>query len=151
MKSVIFLASTLLILVSAHARGPGRAPAVEDFVGIESATPDVTPAGTQALFNFDQDVKDYQGRPQASSAVIIHSPTAATPVTTGWPVTSWVGIAIVLALPLITWVLTMRHLKTVDVETKATTTAGSVPDNVTPLRPKTVGEKGEDDVFKKAS
>ncbi len=149
MKSLIFLIFAILLTVSgSYARGPGRAPAVEDFVGIESEAPDVTPAGTQALFNFESEVKSYQGRPQTTQAVIVHA--TSTPVSTSstsWPLAAWIGIAGVLALPVVTWLMTMRHLKTVEPVVTATTV---VPDNVTPLRPKTTAET-EAEKYKKAS
>ena len=145
MKSLIFLVlAVVLTYVEAHARGP----AVEDFVGIESEQQDVTPEGTEALFNFEKDVKDYQNRPaETTQAVIVKKPVAGqNPAqNTSWPLSAWFGVAIVLALPLITWVLTMGHLK----KRAAARTTQELPSNVTPLPTRTRTEEKDD--IKKAS
>jgi len=140
MKSLVLFAFTLSLTVSgSFARGP----AVEDFVGIESETPDVTPEGTEALFNFEQDVAKFQNRPaKKSEAVIIHHPTSKMGAqTASWPLSAWMGVFVVLALPVVTWVLTMRHLKARKYTTVSTSEA--LPDNVTvlPTRAKTSDEK----------
>lgn len=145
MKSLVLFALTLtLTAATSFARGP----AVEDFVGIESETPDVTPEGTEALFNFEQDVAKYQNRPQQTEAVIVHHPNAkAHQSTSSWPISAWLGVFVVLGLPVVTWLLTMRHLKA----RKAAVFSGTLPNNVTalPTRSKTVAETKDD--IKKAS
>lgn len=145
MKSLVLFAFTLSLTVSgSFARGP----AVEDFVGIESETPDVTPEGTEALFNFEQDVAKYQNQPaKKSEAVIVHHPTSQMGAqTSSWPMSAWMGVFVVLGLPVVTWVLTMRHLKARKLTTVST--SETLPDNVTvlPTRAKTTDEK-----IKKAS
>ena len=146
MKSLIFFALTLtLTATGSFARGP----AVEDFVGIESETPDVTPEGTEALFNFEQDVAKYQNQPpKKSEAVIVHHPTSKmAQQTQAWPVSAWMGVFVILGLPVVTWVLTMRHLKA----SKVATYSDTVPNNVTvlPTRAKPAAESKDD--VKKAS
>ena len=146
MKSLIFFALTLTLTVTgSYARGP----AVEDFVGIESETPDVTPEGTEALFNFEQDVAKYQNQPaKKSEAVIVHHPMSKMgQQTQSWPVSAWLGVFVVLGLPVVTWLLTMRHLKARQVATYSDT----VPNNVTalPTRSKPAAETKDD--IKKAS
>lgn len=145
MKSLVLFALTLTLTV---ATSFARGPAVEDFVGIESETPDVTPEGTEALFNFEQDVAEYQNRPQQKEAVIVHHPSAkAHQGTSSWPISAWLGVFVVLGLPVVTWLLTMRHLKA----RKAAVYSETLPNNVTalPTRSKTVAETKDD--IKKAS
>ena len=146
MKSLIFFALTLILTAAgSFARGP----AVEDFVGIESETPDVTPEGTEALFNFEQDVTKYQNRPvKKSEAVIVHHPTSKMGQRAqSWPVSAWMGVFVILGLPVVTWMLTMRHLKA----RKEATYSETLPHNVTalPPRPKAVAQTKDD--IKKAS
>lgn len=146
MKSLIFF---VLALTLTAAGSFARGPAVEDFVGIESETPDVTPEGTEALFNFEQDVAKYQNQPaKKSEAVIVHHPKMMkTHQTATWPLSAWLGVFVVLGLPVVTWLLTMRHLKTRSVATYGET----LPDNVTalPARAKTATDTKDD--IKKAS
>jgi hypothetical protein len=146
MKSLVFFALTLtLTATGSYARGP----AVEDFVGIESETPDVTPEGTEALFNFEQDVAMYQNQPaKKSEAVIVHHPSSKMgQQTQSWPVSAWLGVFVILGLPVVTWLLTMRHLRV----RKVANDSETLPQNVTalPARPKAVAETKDD--IKKAS
>ncbi|MFP5490773.1 MAG: hypothetical protein ACLGG0_04690 [Bacteriovoracia bacterium] len=146
MKSLSFLIlAIVLTLTGTHARGP----AVEDFVGIENQEPDVTPEGTHALFNFQEDVKSYQERPadQKSNVEIRKAPeakptTTATVPSSAWPLSAWFGALVILALPVVTWSLTMRHLKKDEA-------VADLPDNVTPLPTRT--QKTDEDKIKKAS
>lgn len=148
MKSLTFLFFIAVLTISGgHARGP----AVEDFVGIENQEPDVTPEGTQALFNFQEEVETFKQEGPRPAAVEIRKvqtlPQAPAPVTTStsWPLSTWFGALVVLALPVVTWSLTMRHLKT----TQPTAAETALPDNVTPL-PTREAKKPADDI-KKAS
>lgn len=147
MKSLIFLFFIVVLTVTGgHARGP----AVEDFVGIENQEPDVTPEGTHALFNFQAEVENFKKEGPRPSAVEIRKvetlQQAPAPVTssTSWPLSTWFGALVVLALPVVTWSLTMRHLKTQPVATQT-----SLPDNVTPLPAREAKKPVED--IKKAS
>jgi len=145
MKLLLLTLVAVLALPLAHA----RKPAVEDFVGIESETPDVTPQGTEALFNFEKDVTAHAQRPIEP---VIRRQQASTTTTSSWPVTAWFGIATVLALPFITWLLTMRHLK--QAQTAATASAPSaevLPDNVTALPVRSQKVEEEKSGIKKAS
>ena len=146
MKSLIFFALTLTLTATGSL---ARGPAVEDFVGIESETPDVTPEGTEALFNFEQDVANYQTQPaKKSEAVIVHHPTSKmVKQTNSWPVSAWLGVFVILGLPVVTWLLTMRHLKA----RKLASYSETLPHNVTalPTRSETVTETKDD--IKKAS
>jgi hypothetical protein len=146
MKSLCFLIfAVVLTLSGSFARGP----AVEDFVGIENQEPDVTPEGTHALFNFQEDVKSYQDRPadQKSNVELVKTPeaqitTTATVPSSTWPLSAWFGALVILALPAVTWSLTMRHLKKAEAVT-------DLPNNVTPLPTRT--QKTDEDEIKKAS
>lgn len=142
MKSLIFLVlATLLTLTGAYA----RKPAVEDFVGVESEHPDVTPEGTEALFNFESDVKQYQGRPAQAPQAVVNQRHSTTPTQqTSWPLSAWFGALVVLVLPFITWMLTMRHLKS-----RQTQAASELPSNVTQLPSRARTEEKDD--IKKAS
>ncbi|MBY0518625.1 MAG: hypothetical protein K2P81_17070 [Bacteriovoracaceae bacterium] len=145
MKSLIFLVLAIVLTLSGAAHA--RKPAVEDFVGIESETPDVTPEGTEALFNFQDDVKEFAKKPNQPAQAIVQQKNISSPKTTNgsWPIATWLGVLVVLALPFVTWMLTMRHLKTAS--TTATPVA-DLPSNVTPLP---VRETKKDDDIKKAS
>lgn len=150
MKSLIFLFFVVVLTVAGvHARGP----AVEDFVGIENQEPDVTPEGTHALFNFQAEVQSFnEGGAKPSSVEIrrVDRPQPApAPVSSssGWPLSTWFGALVVLALPVVTWSLTMRHLKVP--AAPAVTADTTLPDNVTPL-PTREAKKDSDDI-KKAS
>lgn len=147
MKSLTFLFFIVVLTVTGgHARGP----AVEDFVGIENQEPDVTPEGTHALFNFQAEVETFKKEGSKPATVEIRKvealQQAPAPVTssTSWPLSTWFGALVVLALPVVTWSLTMRHLKTQPVATETV-----IPDNVTPLPTREAKKPVED--IKKAS
>jgi hypothetical protein len=146
MKSLVFFALALtLAATGSFARGP----AVEDFVGIESETPDVTPEGTEALFNFEQDVAKYQNQPpKKSEAVIVHHlESKKGQQTSSWPLSAWLGVFVVLGLPVVTWLLTMRHLRANNVATSG----DALPNNVTSLPTRAKAAPASDDDIKKAS
>jgi hypothetical protein len=146
MKSLSFLILAIVLTITgSYARGP----AVEDLVGIENQEPDVTPEGTHALFNFQEDVKSYQERPAAQKSNVeirkapeAQSTTTATVPSSAWPLSAWFGALVILALPVVTWSLTMRHLKKEEA-------VADLPDNVTPLPTRT--QKTDEDKIKKAS
>jgi hypothetical protein len=145
MKLLVF---ALVVFTLTLPFAQARKPAVEDFVGIESETPDVTPQGTEALFNFEQEVTAHSERPV--QPVIRYAETSKTQSSSQWPLSAWFGIATVLGLPFATWLLTMRHLK--KAQTTATTTAPAaetLPNNVTALPVRARTEEKSD--IKKAS
>ncbi len=142
MKSVIYLClAALLTYTGAHARGP----AVEDFVGIDIEEQDSTPAGTHALFNFEQELTDVKPNQAPTQAVISKTELkASTPVSETGPWAQWFGIIVILSLPVVTWSLTMKHLNK--------HTEEALPDNVTVLPIKSKDKVvGSDDKIKKAS
>lgn len=145
MKSLILLVlATTLTMSATLARGP----AVEDFVGIENQEPDVTPEGTEALFNFEQEVAEYKNKPE-TQAVINKKPVktqTTSPSSSGWPLSTWFGILVVLAMPVLTWILTMGHLKR---QSAAINGGSDATNNVTPLPVRAKSEEKDD--IKKAS
>jgi len=144
MKSVIYAALLTIITCSGiHARGP----AVEDFVGIDIEEQDLTPSGTHALFNFEAELSGAATTSAPTQAVITKTQLkAASSSSETSPWSQWLGVLVILSLPVVTWSLTMRHLN------KTKDTAEALPDNVT-LFPTKVRETSEvkDDDIKKAS
>lgn len=141
MKSAIYvLVLSTLTLTSALARGP----AVEDFVGVEIEQPDLTPAGTHALFNFEEELSEAKANQPATQAVITKTELRAASTTETSPWSQWFGIIVILALPVVTWSLTMRHLNK--------RTEEVLPDNVAifPVKAKEKAPAVNDDI-KKAS
>lgn len=81
MKSLIIILSFGLLLSSAFA----RKPAVEDFVGVESESYEVTSPGSEVLYNFDNSI------------------TSTTAETSGSTVFTYMFIASFMALPFMMW------------------------------------------------
>lgn len=111
MKSLIIILSFGLLLSSAFA----RKPAVEDFVGVESESYEVTSPGSEVLFNFDNSI------------------TSTTAETSGSTVFTYMFIASFLALPFMMWFGLTRSQKplkstiqpTVSVTSYTTTSSAS--------------------------
>ncbi len=142
MKSVIYV---LLLITLSFSTAIARGPAVEDFVGIEIEQPDLTPTGTHALFNFEQELTEVKAEQAPTQAVISKTDLkAASPTSESSPWAQWFGIVVILALPVVTWSLTMRHLNK--------RTEEVLPDNVAifPVKPKEKVAASNDDI-KKAS
>ncbi len=145
MKSLIFLVLAIVLTLSGAAHA--RKPAVEDLVGIESETPDVTPEGTEALFNFQVDVKEFNQKTNTPTQAVVQKKNIPSSQQTNgsWPIANWLGVLVVLALPFVTWMLTMRHLKNAST---ATLPVADLPTNITPLP---LRENKKDSEIKKAS
>lgn len=112
MKTTIF---GLLLLASSMtlAEGQGRAPAVEDFVGIEAPqVKDVTPKGTHTLFNFEKDIQNYEQSADTQTPVIVKYPSATIIETPSRELSPGVVPALLaaLALPLIGWAFAMQRI-----------------------------------------
>ncbi len=128
MKNLILLISLLVISFTASA----RKPAVEDFVGVEPETYKATPPGTEVLFNFDQNVQEFQDQ-KPQNAV---DNTAQPP---------WMGLVVFgafLVLPSLMWfALAGKQKKTTAVaNTNATTTEHNVH-NLEDYRPETTDDQ----------
>lgn len=98
----LFALSLMFLSLSCFARG-GRAPAVEDFVGIEVEQEAPTPQGTEVLFNFEQDLKSYTTKPAEAPATSMSSGKTSP--------TTLFGLVFALGLPLMIWFMIMSHLK----------------------------------------
>ena len=81
----------------------GRSPAVEDFIGIDpkqsQAGKALTPSGTEVLFNFSE------GVPHQNSSPVVQKSTPSQA-----PIGALLGLVFLLALPMVSWFLIMRHL-----------------------------------------
>lgn len=114
MKSIIVILSFGLILSSAFA----RKPAVEDFVGVESESYEVTSPGSEVLFNFDNSI------------------TSTNEETSGSTIFTYMFIAAFLALPFMMWFGLTRSQKSLKTSVESTisvttfTKTASVNDNV---------------------
>lgn len=97
----------LLILVFSMPlnAAPGRAPAVEDFVGIEVAEPKATKgAQNVVLVNLEQDLKKIDASARNTE---VKSPSAAS----GMGIVSILGIIFVLGLPMVSWLAVISHMR----------------------------------------
>lgn len=105
---MLFRSFTLsLLMISAVSYAQGRKPAVEDFVGIEVEESEVTPQGSEALFNLQQDIKKIEEQkptPKQTESLTQPAPTEISP-------SVLFGIALAFSLPLSVWFLVMAHLK----------------------------------------
>lgn len=116
--------STLLILFTffTSATAFSRGPAVEDFVGIEVEEnhPSAIPQGTEVLFNFEKEMRDHSTKtteptgqeltvraPSDSSIVTASSSNSIYPAGTS----AFFGIAFILSLPILSWLMVMNHLR----------------------------------------
>ncbi len=98
-----------LLLLTSFTFAQGRKPAVEDFVGIEVEHPKQIPQGTEGLFNFEKDMNKFahkKGKTEAPSAAAISQSKS-----TSWGTTTLFGTAIILGLPLLSWLLVINHLR----------------------------------------
>jgi hypothetical protein len=88
----------LLVTLSIHSLlANSRSPAVEDFVGIDVNHPREAPQGTDALFNFEKDIEQFNAKKN-------------TPIPS---VESWNFMAAILVffLPIIVWALMIHSLR----------------------------------------
>lgn len=152
MKAFVYM---ILLAGMTLADAWARKPAVEDFVGIESEQPDLTPAGTHVLFDFEKEVAGHAAKSPAleapeSRVTVLRSPpqepqyTAAPVSPEAWPLSAWFGALVVLAMPIVTWGLTMLQLK------RQRRRDVALPSNVTVLKPREQQTAAGDDI-KKAS
>ena len=128
-----------------------RKPAVEDFVGIESTTPDIIPSGTEAMFNFNKEVTAYakDGPSQPVVRYMKEQPKMESPTASTGSFSLWFGIGFVLALPMITWAVMSQHLKARDAVRPAAT--ATVTDLASRRAEKQAQTSSKPDDIKKAS
>lgn len=115
--------STLLILFTflTTSAAFSRGPAVEDFVGIEVEEPaHTTPQGTEILFNFEKEMRDHkvQGETVQGNDLTVRTPSESSVITSASPTSSYsmgsstlMGVIFILALPFISWLMVMSHLR----------------------------------------
>lgn len=98
-----------LLFVSVAAFAQGRKPAVEDFVGIEIDQPEVTPQGTEPLFNLEQDLSKHvvakTAEPNAKANSSSHQ------IRSEMSLTSVIGLTLAVGLPLIMWFMILSHMR----------------------------------------
>lgn len=99
-------ALTLFLLLCSFSMAHARGPAVEDFAGVEMEGPDSPPQGTEGLFNFEKEMKDFSENQKNAKA-----PTLAPQSSEASSFSSYAGYSIILLLPLISWMLVLNHLK----------------------------------------
>jgi uncharacterized membrane protein YciS (DUF1049 family) len=85
----------------------GRKPAVEDFVGIEVDQGEVTPAGSEVLYNLEQDLQKINDQKNKAAP----KATLAVAESKAWSMSTIVGISFFLGLPLMIWLIMMSYLK----------------------------------------
>lgn len=96
-----------LVLISAASFAQGRKPAVEDFVGIEVEEADVTPQGTESLYNLQQDISKIEAQKNAppKPAQVVKAPEET--VSSKFIA----GIIFAIGLPMTVLFLIMAHMK----------------------------------------
>lgn len=104
------LALSLLVLSSLSIAAPGRAPAVEDFVGIEVEPVPMPSHGDEALFNLEQDLGKIESAQKTSRVDVAASPRLS-PFEESWSLSKIMGILLVLSLPLVSWLHVLNHMR----------------------------------------
>ncbi len=85
-----------------------RKPAVEDFVGIDMEHPEATPQGTETLFNFEKDIKDYKSEPNAPAKLGSPQTGAAN---SPFSLKNILTVTFIFGLPALIWFLIMQNLR----------------------------------------
>lgn len=105
------LTIALLVLSNISWGAPGRAPAVEDFVGIEVEQVEAVPHGDENLFNLEQDVKKIDTARQGASVDVTAPAAIAATESIPWSLSKIMGILVILALPLVSWLHVLNHMR----------------------------------------
>jgi hypothetical protein len=100
------LVTLLFLTFSLSVFAQGRKPAVEDFVGIEVEHPEETPQGTEALFNFEKEMTHYEQNAHQAPVQKIVSTSEQ-----GWGFSHYLGLTLLIGLPIMTWSLVMNHMR----------------------------------------
>lgn len=102
------LLAVALLLLSTFAYSQGRRPAVEDFVGIEVEQPE-TPANSGSLYNLEQDMNQLRMAQETPKKAQLK--TSHTATDSGLGFTTFLAALLILALPLVSWLFVMNHLR----------------------------------------
>ncbi len=102
--------SIYLLIVAQIGFTYARGPAVEDFVGIEIDHPEGTPQGTEGLFNFEKDIKEFKETDQKANNSRTSKP-ALNPSTEQAGFSPWAALALLLGMPALVYLMMMNHLK----------------------------------------
>jgi len=98
---------TILFFLFSFPLSYARGPAVEDFVGVEMEGPDSPPQGTEGLINFEKEMNDFSSNQKKTTnptmSSVQNSPSNS--------VSAYLGYAVILLLPLISWMMMLNHLK----------------------------------------
>lgn len=103
------LLAITLILFSTFTFATSRSPAVEDFVGIDMEHGENAVQGHETLVNLEQDIGKIEI--VRNEQPLAKLPPVKTETETPWGPTAWMGIFLVLGLPVISWMLVMNHLR----------------------------------------
>lgn len=108
-------ALAFLVLPALCFAGPGRSPAVEDFIGIEIEHPDTSPQGKESLYNLEQDLQDLEKVEAKAYQPGVQTPkehqVQSSPQFTQWNMTNIVAWTLLLILPLMSWYMALTHLR----------------------------------------
>lgn len=137
---IILLSSTFAIAA------PGRAPAVEDFVGIEVEQVEATPKMNENLYNLEQDVVKIETARSAGPVEVASKTKMEAQVSPSWSLGSVLGMAVILVLPLVSWIFMMNHLRN-----KASAETASNIEVLAKYRQEREQVRGKDEEIKKVS
>jgi hypothetical protein len=148
MRFPAFILAVCLISGLAYA-GPGRSPAVEDFVGIEVAEPEgALPQGKESLFNLEQDMQQLEKI--EAEAYVTPKPTpkehSMSEEKFEWNGTNTTAAIILSLLPLLSWFTAVSHLRR-----KASVESASNIEVLEKYRREREMRKKQQDDYKKAS
>lgn len=106
------LGLALLLLSNLTLAAPGRAPAVEDFVGIEVDQIPSSPSD-ENLFNLEQDLGKIEVAGKSGPIEVAATPTSriAAPEETPWSFSKVLAVLFILSLPLISWLHVLNHMR----------------------------------------
>jgi hypothetical protein len=96
-----------LLLWSSFSFAQGRKPAVEDFVGIEVEEAEVTPQGTESLYNLQQDLSKIEAQRTKDKKEQAKSKAPTQPLSTQ----TIAAIVCTISLPLIMLFLILARMK----------------------------------------
>lgn len=102
--------SIFLLLLAQISFAYARGPAVEDFVGIEVDHPEGTPQGTEGLFNFEKDIKDFKESDQKGSKSV-NEKNVSNQSADHQGFNLWMAFGLILVLPALVYLMMMNHLK----------------------------------------